>query len=181
MESDQKWRSRLLPLPSGERVGVRGELGVTIEFRSPLLDLLTPLASRPLPAGERRENESRSEIHSAFSRAAEIDAFKLRVKRWLWLGPQHPAARARFRARAVALPQWRLDAAIREVERWWREERKAFALASALGYGSRLPLETLREVRLILRLLRRKGIAAESEAIAEAVCDDADVLTLAAE
>jgi hypothetical protein len=188
MESDQKWRSRLLPLPSGERVGVRGELGVTIEFRSPSLDLLTPLASRPLPAGERRENESRSaieaavaEIHSAFSRAAEIDAFKLRVKRWLWLGPQHPAARARFRARAVALPQWRLDAAIREVERWWREERKAFALASALGYGSRLPLETLREVRLILRLLRRKGIAAESEAIAEAVCDDADVLTLAAE
>jgi hypothetical protein len=41
--------------------------------------------------------------------------------------------RARFRARAAALPQWQLDAAIREVERWWREERKAFALASALG------------------------------------------------
>jgi hypothetical protein len=78
--------------------------------------------------------------------------------------------RARFRARAAALPQWQLDAAIREVERWWREERKAFALASALGYGSHLPTEALRELRLILRLMRRKGIAREFAAIAAAVC-----------
>ncbi|MBO0716387.1 MAG: hypothetical protein J2P55_03490, partial [Rhizobiales bacterium] len=77
------------------------------------------------------------QIAVAFSRAAEIDALKLRIKRWLRLGPQHPAARARFCARAAALPDCQLDAAIREVERWWREERKTFALASALGYGSR--------------------------------------------
>jgi hypothetical protein len=112
-----------------------------------------------------------AEIAAAFNRAAEIDAFKLRVERWLRLGPQHPAVRARFRARAVALSDWTLVAAIQEVERWWREERKAFALASALGYGSRLPTETLRELRLILRLMRRKGIAREFEAIAAAVCE----------
>ncbi len=100
------------------------------------------------PAG-RSEGASHSaveaaiaEIHSAFDKAAEINFFKRRVARWLRFGPQHPAVRARFRARAAALPQWRLDAAIREVEHWWREERKTFALASALGYGSRLPLET---------------------------------------
>jgi hypothetical protein len=110
-------------------------------------------------------------IHAAFSRAAEIDAFKLRVERWLCLGPQHPAVRARFRARAAALSQWQLDAAIGDVEHWWREERKTFALASALGYGSRLPLETLRELRLILRLIRFKRMAAEFEAIAAAVCE----------
>jgi hypothetical protein len=111
------------------------------------------------------------EIQVAFSHAAEINSFKLRVAHWLRLGPQHPAVRARFRARAAALPDWRLDAATREVERWWREERKVFALASALGYGSRLPLQILRELRLILRLLRRKRVAAEFEAIAAAVCE----------
>jgi hypothetical protein len=89
----------------------------------------------------------------------------------LRLGPQHPATRARFRARAAALPEWRLDAAIGTVERWWREERKAFALANALGYGSRLPLGTLRELRLILRLLRRKHMAAQCEAIVVALCE----------
>jgi hypothetical protein len=118
-------------------------------------------------------------IQSAFSAAAEIDAFKLRVERWLCLGPQHPAVRARFRARAAALWQWQLDAAIGDVERWWREERKTFALASALGYGSRLPTETLRELRVILRLIRRKHMAAEFEAIAAAVCEQE--IALAAE
>jgi hypothetical protein len=90
------------------------------------------------------------QVAEAFNRAAEINSFKLRVLRWLRFGPQQPAVRARFCARAAALPQWRLAAAICEVECWWREERKVFALVSALGYGSRLPLETLRELRLIL-------------------------------
>jgi hypothetical protein len=118
-----------------------------------------------------------AQIAAAFGRAAAIKDFKLEVARWLQLGPQHPAVRAR----AAALTEWRLDAAIGEVERWWREERKTFALASALGYGSRLPTETLRELRLILRLLRFKRMAAEFEAIAAAVCEDADAMALAAE
>jgi hypothetical protein len=132
----------------------------------------------PLPNGERHVNEHNNaidiaiaEIQASVSRAAEIKSFKRCVAHWLRLGPQHPSTRARFRARAAALPDWRLDAAIREVERWWREERKTFALASALGYGSRLPLGTLRELRLILRLLRRKQLAPQFEAIAAAVCE----------
>jgi hypothetical protein len=120
-----------------------------------------------------------AQIAAAFSTAAEINAFKLKVARWLRLGPQHPAVRARFRARAAALSDWTLAATIREVECWWREERKTFALASALGYGSRLPLETLRELRLILRLLRRNHMAAEFGAIATAVREDK--IALAAE
>ena len=140
------------------------------------------MSQRPLGVASHSAIEAAvAEIHSAFSRAAEIDAFKLRVERWLRLGPQHPAVRARFGARAAALPQWALDAAIREVERWWREERKTFAVASALGYGSRLPLETLRELRLILRLMRRKHLAAEFEAIGVAVCAHADAMRIAAE
>ena len=54
-----------------------------------------------------------------------------------------------------------LDAAIILVERWWRDERKAFQIASALGYGKRLSLEILRELRLILRLMRFKRMEAE--------------------
>jgi hypothetical protein len=122
-----------------------------------------------------------AEIRAAFGRAAAIKDFKLAVGRWLRLGPQHPAVRARFAARAAALPHWRLDAAIREAECWWREERKSFALASALGYGSRLPLATLRELRLILRLMRRKRLAAEFGAIAAAVCEEPDAMAQAAE
>jgi hypothetical protein len=120
-----------------------------------------------------------AKIGSAFNVTAEINAFKLRVARWLRLGPQHPAAHARFRARAALLTDCTLAAAIRQVEYWWREERKAFALASALGYGSRLPVETLRELRLILRLMRRKRMAAEFGTIAAAVCEQE--IALAAE
>ena len=72
-----------------------------------------------------------------------------------------------------------LAAAIAAVERWWRDERKAFQIASALGYGNRLSLEALRELRLILRLLRFKDMHAEFGAIIAALCDE--VTALAAE
>ena len=47
-----------------------------------------------------------------------------------------------------------LDTAIATVERWWRDERRAFQIACALGYGTRLSLDTLRELRLVLRWIR---------------------------
>jgi hypothetical protein len=86
---------------------------------------------------------------------------------------QHHFAQVIFAAQQHddAVDAGRDAAAIREVECWWREERKTFMLASALGYGSRLPTETLRELRLILRLMRRKGMAAEFGAITAAVCE----------
>ena len=97
-----------------------------------------------------------AEIGAAFDHAAAVNEFKLRVERWLTLGPQHGAVRARFGARAARLSGGSLGTAVVTAERWWRDERKAFQLASALGYGNRHSLEVLHEVRLILRLMRAK-------------------------
>ena len=102
-----------------------------------------------------------AEIGAAFGEAAVVNDFKIRVERFLRLGPRHPAVRARFGARAVLLSGRSLDAATATVERWWRDERKAFQVASALGCATRLPLDVLSELRLILRLLRMKRMAAQ--------------------
>jgi hypothetical protein len=113
-----------------------------------------------------------TQIGAAFDEAAAINGFKLRVERLLRLGPYHTAVRARFGARAQLLIGRSLDAAIVLVERWWRDERKAFQIASALGCGSRLSLEVLRELRLVLRLMRLKRMQAEFSAIIAALCDE---------
>jgi hypothetical protein len=113
-----------------------------------------------------------AEIEAAFGEAAAIGAFKQRVERLLRLGPEHAAVRARFGARAELLSTRTLDAAIVLVERWWRDERKAFQIASALGYGTRLSLEILSELRLVLRLMRFKRMEAEFYAIVAALSED---------
>ena len=120
-----------------------------------------------------------AQIGAAFDEAAAVNAFMLRVERLLRLGPQHAAVHARFAARAATLSGRGLPAAIVLVERWWRDERKAFQIASALGYGNRLSLEVLRELRLILRLMRVKGMQAEFGAIVAAACGEE--MALAAE
>jgi hypothetical protein len=112
-----------------------------------------------------------TEIGAAFDQAAVVNGFKIRVERVLRRGPRHPALHARFGARAARLHGRDLDAAIATAERWWRAERKAFQIASALGGGSRLSLEVLRELRLVLRLMRFKRMeAAYREALA-ALCN----------
>jgi hypothetical protein len=121
-----------------------------------------------------------AQIGAAFDEAAAVNAFKLRVERLLSCGPHHPAVRARFAARAAMLAGRGLDAANVLVERWWRDERKAFQIASALGYGNRLSLDVLVELRLILRLMRFKRMQAEFGAIAAAACGD-DAMAEAAE
>ena len=113
-----------------------------------------------------------AQIGAAFDDAARINAFKLRVAHWLRLGPNHPAARARFGTRAEVLRGRGLEAAIVLAERWWRDERKAFAIASALGRGNALSLEVLRELRLILRLLRWKRMHAEFDSLLAALGDE---------
>ena len=102
-----------------------------------------------------------TEIGAAFDQAAVVNGFKIRVERLIRRGPRHPALRTRFSARAARLQGRNLDAAIATVERWWRDERKAFQIASALGGGTRLSLEVLRELRLVLRLMRFKRMEAE--------------------
>ena len=74
-----------------------------------------------------------------------------------------------------------LDAAIVLVERWWRDERKAFQIASVFGSSTRLSLEVLRELRLILRLLRFKRMKAEYDAVLAVLCDVAVAVAVAAE
>lgn len=113
-----------------------------------------------------------AQIRAAFDEAAIVNSFKLRIERLLRLGPHHPAVRARFGARAELLKNRSLDDAIALVERWRRDERKAFQIASALGGGNRLSVEVLSELRLVLRLLRAKRMQAEFCRIAAAVCDE---------
>ena len=64
-----------------------------------------------------------------------------------------------------------LDTAIVIVERWWRNERQAFAIASAFGRGSRLSLEVLDELRLLLRWFRFKRLHADYANALAALCD----------
>ena len=108
---------------------------------------------------------AQTQVAAAFDEAAAINGFKLRVERLIRLGPEHPAVRARFGVRAAMLGCRNLDAAIIVVERWWRDERKAFQIASALGCATRLSLDVLGEVRLILRLMRSKKMASQYESI----------------
>jgi hypothetical protein len=75
-------------------------------------------------------------------------------------------------ARAHLLRGSSLDEAVALVERWWRVERKAFQIASALGRGNRLSLEVLAELRLVLRLMRFKRMQLEFSAIVAGMCDE---------
>ena len=120
-----------------------------------------------------------AQIGAGFDQAAAINRFKIRVERYIRLGPRHVAMRARYGARADLLYGSSLDAAIATVERWRRAECKAFQVASALGRGNRLSLNILSELRLILRLMRFKHMAVEFGVIIAAVCDE--VTAMAAE
>jgi hypothetical protein len=124
-------------------------------------------------------NRALAQIEAAFGEAAAVNDFKLRVERLPRLGPQHPAVRARFRARAQMLCGCNLAVAAARADRRWREERSAFQIASALGTGSRLPLEVLREARLVLRLMRFKHMHAEFRTAVAAL--HGDIIAEAAE
>jgi len=112
-----------------------------------------------------------AQIGAAFDEAAVVNGFKIRVERLIRLGPAHPAVRARFEARAAMLRGRDIDAAIITIDRWWRDERRAFAIASVFGRGSRLSLEILSELRLILRWMRFRRLDAEYKAARAALCD----------
>jgi hypothetical protein len=104
-------------------------------------------------------------IGAAFDEAAAFNAFKLRVELMMVLGPDHAAVRARYGARAAMLAGSNLDAAVVRVECWWRDERKAFQIASVFGCATRLSVEVLSELRVVLRWMQRRQMHAEYEAI----------------
>jgi hypothetical protein len=57
------------------------------------------------------------------------------------------------------------------VERWYKAERKAFQVASLFGRPPRLPLIVLSELRLILRIFRRSGMADQFPALIESLLE----------
>lgn len=133
-------------------------------------------ARRTAAAGASTLEGTLAQINATFDKAAKVNAFKLRIERQLRRGPLHPAVRARYGARAALLRGRNLDAAIALVERWWRDECRAFLIASALGRGARLPIDVLAELRLILRLMRFKRMHAQFPAIVAAVCDESSAM-----
>jgi hypothetical protein len=118
-------------------------------------------------------------LEAAFDRAAIVNDLKIAVERHIRRGAEHPAVRARFVARAALLRTCDLDAAIVTIDRWRRDEQRAFAIASAFGRGSRLSLQVLDELHLLLRWLRFKRLhAAYANARAE-LCGNAAMLEAA--
>jgi hypothetical protein len=118
-------------------------------------------------------------IEAAFDQAAVVNDLKIRVERHIRRGPEHAAVRTRFAARAALLHGRPLDAAIVTIERWRRDEQRAFAIASAFGRGGRLPLQVLDELRLLLRWLRFKRLHAEYTTALASFCGDAPALEAA--
>jgi hypothetical protein len=117
-----------------------------------------------------------AQIGAAFDEAAVINGFKIRVERIIRLGPDHPAVRARFEARAAMLRGRSLDAAIVTVESWRRDEQAAFAIASAFGRGSRLSFDVLSELRLLLRWLRFKRLHTDYVTALATLCGESIVM-----
>jgi hypothetical protein len=122
-------------------------------------------------AGSSAMEAAKAMIDAAFGEAALCTDFKARVAAALATGTAHPANKLRYRARARMLRGKGLAAAIATVERWHKAERKAFQVASLFGRPPRLPLIVLSELRLILRVFRRSGMADQFPALVESLLE----------
>jgi hypothetical protein len=113
-----------------------------------------------------------AQIGAMFGEASVTNLFKLKVERFLRLDPNDAEMQARFGPRVQLLRGRSLAGAVALVERWWRDERKAFQIASALGRGNRLSLEVLAELRLILRIMRFKRMETQFSRIAAEMSEE---------
>jgi hypothetical protein len=110
-------------------------------------------------------DQTLAKIGAEFGIAAEINDFKLRVQHIITMVPHHRAIRARYGAWAERLSHVPLCSAIRLVDHWYYRERRKLEW----GEGSRLTFTVLRELRLILRLMRRDGRACQFQTYIEDV------------
>jgi hypothetical protein len=119
-------------------------------------------------------------IGAGFDRTAEIADLKIQCLHAIRHGAGSAYVRARYGARLRLIRErldgWRranqfaaqhflfapesspeisLTIAIRMVEHWYSEERRALRIGAVLGYGNAHSLKVLEELRLLLRLLRR--------------------------
>jgi hypothetical protein len=85
-------------------------------------------------------------LEAAFDRAAIVNDLKIAVERHIRRGAEHPAVRARFVARAALLRTCDLDAAIVTIDRWRRDEQRAFAsfTCCCAGCGSNAFMRRMR-------------------------------------
>jgi hypothetical protein len=97
-------------------------------------------------------------IGATFGDAAVINGLKLRVEDMIKRGPCDQITRARYSGVANMLQNrdcGNIDSSIAVVESFYRYHRKSPKIASFIDSQRRWPLEVLRELRLILRLIRR--------------------------
>ena len=99
-------------------------------------------------------------IERGFGHSSEVVRFKRRIRAIL-REPDHPAVAARYGARAKWLRRCPLATAVTCVDNEWRIERQSFQLAAVSGRGTRLSVEVLAELNLILRWMRRNRMDAE--------------------
>jgi len=97
---------------------------------------------------------SLAEIGASFDQAALTNGLKLRVEDMIERGPCDDTVRARYGRRASMVVGYTLDQAIAKATQMLQDERERFEAASILGRPVRAPLELLRELRLILRMVR---------------------------
>jgi hypothetical protein len=113
------------------------------------------------------------EIRRAFGPGSDVRDLKRRLRQ-VFRFPDHPRWRARYGARAAhiaeavichrhmnATPAPSLAIAINVIERAYRAERRTILIADALSRRPCLDFMVLRELRLILRVIRRSNMAPE--------------------
>ena len=140
--------------------------------------------SRVTAAGGTAMEAALASIDAAFNRAAIHNRFKQRVGYLLSCGPEHPEVKARFRdrARRMAEMRFRLDEAIAMTAAALKEERRLFHFCRALTLNRpRLPMMVLSEAHLLLRFMRRKGMAKQFPEIMETLLEPVPRMALAAE
>jgi hypothetical protein len=104
------------------------------------------------PAMDRAE----AEITRAFG-FPEV-AFKQRVRRFARRGAADPANWARYGARVRLLRNATLEQAAILTDGWYRRERDALRNKYAIGGATRLSVEVLKELRLMVRFARAKRL-----------------------
>jgi hypothetical protein len=155
-----------------------------------------------IAAGGSHFEAALASIAAGFDKTSEIQAFKSRVRRVIELGAGHDAVRVRYGIRLRRLRErliaWReansfatrccgipentaiyCDIACIIVDRWYHEECRELKVLAAFGRGNGISVQRLRELRLILRLLRRSEHRSHIFGLLDFALDDGEQLAAA--
>jgi hypothetical protein len=148
-----------------------------IELRRKEAERIDTAVSQARASGLKTIDVALTEVGVTLDEAAKASAFKQRILGYLRLGTGHPIIRARFGRRAAMLRGYKIDAAIFLVNRWYGEAKRENHVGAAMGYGNPFSVEVLRELRAILRLIRRSEMRDHFPAIVQFVvcCEPMDL------